>query len=822
MRINYAKRGISWKFFAIAVALALLSGYLILAKYSASAATTIINVTTFTDEDANPGTGCSLYEAAVSANTATAYGGCTAGDASGPNIIQLAAGTYARDDAAGPTFGLSYPDDMAIRLNGSVSVVGAGADQTFVDGYGFIMSGDQTSSLEKLSVTASTSYNQSVYVWVYGSNKTLLDVDISNSAMIPAGINFSSGAPIENILIERVDIQATTSTNPSSYMYCSDCSNVTIKDSSIGAGYSAGLTMGDEIKFINSTFYVTACSGSISIYAGDNSLVDGLDLVKQDYSCMSSSTVDIDHATSVKNLNIDSGESGGTISVYIDTPLMDGIKIKNDGTVSFNNEFASSVIENVNIDGSGVIFGWGGSMMAAERISNVTIASKSYTVAYVDKAGSVVLDKINITSSGVNSYIRFNIGADEVDIENLSIMNYEPSGQHGNLSIEAGVSRINNLKLRDTVFTHTDAVDSTVENFTVEGPSILESLNVDATGDVIFKNGYVSGARSGVVANNASTLAVENVQFNDLGTDPGSYMGAVYATDVDHVNISKITVNNATQNSTGSVIRLEGGSVHNITNATIFNSSSGVYVESANPVTVNINNSTIVNNQDSALHQRIAFPSSLLFYASGAGLITSNISNSIIGGSSPYTPCIGTDDFATLNDVFGTGVQLNVDNSFSNDPSCVSNGFSLLDTDDFGLASVLADNGNTATLGFEGENGHLQTLAINADSPLIAAGSNSLCEQRDARGFERDLDAGCDIGALQFNYVAPIIPGPGDGDDGNGGDSGSGNSSSDVEIGAPNTGLLYIGNSGIVYLLAGVIIAIAAASYLVASRKANK
>ena len=78
------------------------------------------------------GRSCSLREAIQSANTDTAFGGCTAG--SGADTITLPSGTYQITINPGPDENANAAGDFDIAS--SLTIQGAGAGSTFVDGGG--------------------------------------------------------------------------------------------------------------------------------------------------------------------------------------------------------------------------------------------------------------------------------------------------------------------------------------------------------------------------------------------------------------------------------------------------------------------------------------------------------------------------------------------------------------------------------------------------------------------------------------------------------------------------------------------------------------
>jgi hypothetical protein len=109
----------------------LLSGLAGFAPFPSPAVT--INVTTFLDEyaDPGPGEGCSLREAITAASSDTAFGGCTTGSV-GPDIIQLAVGTYTLT-RGGTNEDSNTTGDLDIT-GGMLSIKGSTSGATIIDG----------------------------------------------------------------------------------------------------------------------------------------------------------------------------------------------------------------------------------------------------------------------------------------------------------------------------------------------------------------------------------------------------------------------------------------------------------------------------------------------------------------------------------------------------------------------------------------------------------------------------------------------------------------------------------------------------------------
>ena len=100
------------------------------APASSSDSVTTITPSVFTD-DATANGNCTLREAIIAANTDAARDQCPAG--AGSDIIQLQAGTYTLSLAAGDNTAATGDLDV---VNGGLTIVGAGAGPTAIDGGG--------------------------------------------------------------------------------------------------------------------------------------------------------------------------------------------------------------------------------------------------------------------------------------------------------------------------------------------------------------------------------------------------------------------------------------------------------------------------------------------------------------------------------------------------------------------------------------------------------------------------------------------------------------------------------------------------------------
>ncbi|MBI3241626.1 MAG: right-handed parallel beta-helix repeat-containing protein [Chloroflexi bacterium] len=220
---------------------------------------------------------------------------------------------------------------------------------------------------------------------------------------------------------------------------------------------------------------------------------------------------------------------------------------------------------------------------------------------------------------------------------------------------------------------------------------------------------------------NNSSISNNSTTYND-GGGIYSYQGTL------RVNSSAIYNNSAVN---GGGLYSNGGTI-DITNSTfssntadpVIGSGGAIATTGAGPMT--INNSTISNNS--------------AFYGGGiASIAAVTIRNTIIANSVSGGDCAGS--------ITNGGNNIIEDNTCSfvggNDP----------------LLGPLANNG-----------GHTLTHALLSGSPAIDAGSAAGCTDAqgnpltaDQRGMPRPQGGRCDIGAYEYNFIAPTLNFPSNG-----------------------------------------------------------
>jgi hypothetical protein len=753
----------------------------------------IINVTTSTDEDSHPdvGDGCSLYESTIAAATASTYGGCEAGDAVGPNTIQLESTTYTRDVIDGPLVGAEGTNADRILELENVSLLGVEGGDSAIEGYWPKLLGNDTATLEYLSFEAIDTDNYpSTNMYVDGSNKTINDVYVSNKNMVLANIYMSTGGEtVDNVTFSNFRVLASDNNMPAVEVDCrtdNACSNINFNNASIESNFSTSMNLDtvDNVSIIDSDI-VAQSSGSSTL---DLSNADNLILHNSNIEAPNALTLNTGTNASLSDVGTYTN-GGDTITLGAGTTI-DGYtqsNSNNEGGSTFQGSADSiSGLRQIGTATAGVdlevsefvdyVRSGGGSVnldiSGAELVQDVSVSSNGYAVFATD---SSIVKNIDITSSGSvvdlefsgigaeitdvyteytsessNSYPDVDFSSDNITVDGLSIIKTHDSNGEGQGALRSSASNlgISNLKMVNSYVTLEDTDNFSLDKFSINGPSHLAAMYLTgAQNTVNIENGYVTNSSDGISLDNdvvaGSSAHFSNIQFgNIVGTNNGAD-GSIIVADVDEVTINDVSIYHDTLVARTPILISEGTN-HKISNTTILDSTGGIGVHSDTDgldMNLDINNVTVVNNEDSEEHDVNIFqPYSLVTDASGTTGTTINllVQNSIFGGVSEYSDC-NIDEFTNIT----------VQNSITNSQGCT--GFSIVSG--FGTAASLADNGGqNSNIGFEGEQGKLQTLALQQSSPAVGFGNAATCEAKDARGVSR-LGAECDAGAFQLSVT---------------------------------------------------------------------
>ena len=196
--------------FRLAKAVSLAASTAAMLALPASASALTINTSTFEDEfdTIGSGLGCSLREAIQSANTDSAFGGCTTG--SGVDVIELQAGTYKRSIVGAPedanaTGDFDVLDDVVIA-----GAAGTPAPATIVQGttttagdriFDFDPTGAASSfQLHRLTIESGATVNSGGGIRLLGSTLTVFTSTIRSNTAEEHGAGIQNDGGFLNIV----------------------------------------------------------------------------------------------------------------------------------------------------------------------------------------------------------------------------------------------------------------------------------------------------------------------------------------------------------------------------------------------------------------------------------------------------------------------------------------------------------------------------------------------------------------------------------------------------------------------------------------------
>jgi CSLREA domain-containing protein len=257
------------------------------------AAANIITPNTLTDEYNSDVSTCSLREAIQSANTDTAFNGCTAG--SGPDEIDLGDGTYqlARaDTGTGNDNG-----DVEITSGSVVTISHAGSGRAAIDGGDmdrviYVNAGGTLTvsgiAIENGSVTSQTAGG-------IGSEGalTLVDALVTDNQILTAGYgggiwSFSGSLTLTNVTVSN---NRTPASGPGvAGIYAggtATLTNATITNNTAGSGLGGGISLGASATV---TVKNTIIAGNSAPSDPDCANVSGGTLTSQDHNLIGVST----------------------------------------------------------------------------------------------------------------------------------------------------------------------------------------------------------------------------------------------------------------------------------------------------------------------------------------------------------------------------------------------------------------------------------------------------------------------------------------------------------------------------------------------------
>ncbi|HET8956457.1 MAG TPA: choice-of-anchor Q domain-containing protein [Solirubrobacterales bacterium] len=339
------------------------------------------------------------------------------------------------------------------------------------------------------------------------------------------------------------------------------------------------------------------------------------------------------------------------------------------------------------------------------------------------------------------------------DLEDLVVV---PAGTYsisaGELSVSGeGTVAVRGAGARSTVI---DAHQtSRVFNLSAD-KSVLEGLTVTGGLTEVMGGGEVPGDGGGVLAYEGGEAVLQglNVTGNVAGQNGGGVSAPPEGTNRTAVTIAGSTISG--NRVTGGALEALGGGVYvlgklSMTNSTVTGNSvessavspivqGGGVLLAIDPTGTEPSEATIVNST-------IAGNSLGTGGVAGGGLGAVNptmtpggsaaltVKNTIVAGN---TVPAGPSDCAVAATVTS-------DHNLSGDASCMfGDGGSKQNTNP--LLGALANNG-----------GETDTLALQAGSPAIDAGTNDGCPATDQRGVSRPQGSACDVGAFELVPAPP-------------------------------------------------------------------
>jgi len=633
---------------------------------------------------------------------------------------------------------------------------------------------------------------------VEGDNFSLLRSQISGNG----GSNFATTGLV---LIEDMTFTAVSN------IYGS-MEDLTLRDSSfsLSGGPLSGSYSGDVL--IDNVLFDTN-SGAISL--GASSADATLEIRNTDI---------LDSYTTVTSGSPCVVGASGFDTVLIDTVTVDGSNNGCGGIITPSN-INTLTVRNTSITNNNAPAFYGSSLNADIIFDNVTFDNNTGGLFLMGSDSTKSFTATNITMT--DNFTQFHgngppAGFEVTSYANVSIDGFEARGNltpgasgSGILYISAGTHHtLNNIQINgsgngaDGIVISApsatiDVSDALVEGVVGTGIGLLgkiiavESLTVNdadsyaaeisavtSASEFSLLDSTFNGNGRGVNIYSEGVASLNNVAIADTATAYGLRVSRHEA------HIANVTVSGGQSTSSPAVVLLQGA--YDIDNMTVTdNAGGGVAVGSPTTVTnATIKNSTIARNamgafdpdtdQKSAGLASIGSPDDEDFTSVVA------VKNSLIFANTGSAQCIEYDK-ATIAATF----------SIVSDNSC-SGAQTVSDIDTFVAANLADNNSDGDGLGYHQTGGPLQTLSLinTPNNPAIGAGDPASCSTYDARGFERDLTKGCDIGSFQVNIAGagstdPGTPSTGGGTSGGSGSGGtSGSGSGDGSVTAPNTGEL--------------------------------
>lgn len=741
----------------------------------AAAAPAIISVTTTVDEDSHPaaGTGCSIYEASVAANTAAAYGGCSAGDAVEGSVIQVPAGAYpAAVDING--------DRAAIILD-DASLIGAGVT-TILQGYGFSLQGDLAKELSNFTLASVplTPTVSGLRIDIPGNNKTVQNILLNTTEADQFYLDIYIGEFLQteqsNVTIDTIvtsgliggatiTCEAQLCTNPivrnvefislfNASVNLPTANGATVDTISLTNDFTASVNAGFDAQVTDVTLTTTSDSGAGRFDTAGASVVDGVMMIDQSTNGVNMRTNG--EATSMTNITMTGGLAAqdNSLQVQTDTNSLTNVSLTGYSTSIYNYQ-AGGVI-----DGVDARAGEGNSYFYVDvaEIRNVTSQTSDGGTSYLynNTQGDVIIDTITFEELEASDFgITASMAAtDSTDLRNAKFLSL---GESTGLAINSPEVVVEGLHVTNAML----QLGGTTSTATLGSMSLIGSpvFNIDASaisGSLLIEDSYMTDAQGGILVSGAgptSSFTLRNSQIDNLTGAFGPK--AILSTDVNAVTIDASTISTiGSPNYDNYAIELNGGTAHTIQNTTIEYTTGSVSVfqqSGSAPVSLEMRHVTIYNPGTGSPYGGPGFTAAILASAGDPGGVAIDVTNSLIVGEDPYDGCIVSSD-----------AILTATTSIATNADCVDFGFTLNDQNiELLLSDTLSDDDSEgAALGYNTSPRYLQTLGLPAGSDAIGFGTLAQCLPTDARAVVRVLSDGCDVGAVEYVAPAPVVPAP--------------------------------------------------------------
>ena len=546
-------------FYLIATVLVVIALTFVLVRLTmtAYAAPATITVTTTVDEDVNPGTGCSIYEASVAANTGAAYGGCAAGSLVDGSVISIPAGVYAQTR--------NTEEAVFIELN-NVSVQGTGVDTTILRAYSFLVTGDEAASIGDLTLSNipdNSDADPSFTIEINGSNKTVDTVKATSNHQGIGAFAIAIAAaeePVTNTSILNIDAQTGMSYTGIEYVgplddvvttfdnitLAADNTTVSTRNSpgasisniTMTSGQYGGLLMSGETEA--SSIVQTTPEGSdayIEIDAeGEESILSGVTQTND----LGSVEIDGSYAS------VDGVESSGKyVFYYTDADVMSNVLgTSTEGSYVYNYAEGSD-ISYVDLH----VTEQGGAYLYVEpaKVNGVSAQGMSGSYFYSNYEGTEIngLD-MTATDEGSNVSISTNASAmSNVTIDSAGTSSI--SNNHEGGSLEGLLVNAHGHSL--------DSKATTISDITIDvtdGQSLYVNFpQLDSTITDVDIDFDTSSSNSAVVSANASSI--QNFSMNARGE-----ANLVFSHSQDDATISNLSLVSETTNSSSFTASFNG------------------------------------------------------------------------------------------------------------------------------------------------------------------------------------------------------------------------------------------------------------------------